>query len=363
MCTMNIIEAVEKGALAQVRSFLNDDISLVKSTRNDSGSTLLHIAAEDGYREIIKLLLSKGIDINVRDEAGNTPLHKAVLNGELESVRLLLSRGADINARDDQGVTPLDYAGVAGVTGMIDFLRSKGAIAGAKVPDLKYTPPIAFGRISREHAEAHRGEVISKTPEIYVFADSNFHCLTFVSYHLHRDRAGDYYIIASLYVLKDSPVKHAVPAQPQYIIVKLTSPVNKQYNPGLAVLSSAASNPPDRFALEDKVKHFKYADDRFVLDKDEENGGYGIAKELLLLLERAGSTFNDWNVEDSMKNQEVNHPNSWNPGFIISESRREMVNGENLHRDGCYVFRSNSFDWRIAMDLSQAWVISRHHVN
>ncbi|EDO42735.1 predicted protein, partial [Nematostella vectensis] len=38
---------------------------------------------------------------------GQTPLHKAAGKGNIESVRLLLTRGADVNFADKQGRTPM----------------------------------------------------------------------------------------------------------------------------------------------------------------------------------------------------------------------------------------------------------------
>ena len=50
---------------------------------------------------VVKSLLSKGADVNIRHKHGWTPLHAAVASGSVELVRLLLSSGADINAQDE----------------------------------------------------------------------------------------------------------------------------------------------------------------------------------------------------------------------------------------------------------------------
>jgi ankyrin repeat protein len=52
-----------------------------------------------GYLVIVQMLLEKGIDINTRDSQGWTALHLAAERGQHEVVKLLLDRGADVYAR------------------------------------------------------------------------------------------------------------------------------------------------------------------------------------------------------------------------------------------------------------------------
>ena len=70
----------------------------------------LHEAAADGDIEQVKLLISKGADINSKDKGGNIPLHYAVKAGKIEVVQLLIEAGADINVKDNRDRTPLHMA-------------------------------------------------------------------------------------------------------------------------------------------------------------------------------------------------------------------------------------------------------------
>jgi ankyrin repeat protein len=63
-------------------------------------------ASEDNLEEVVRLIV--GIDVNLRDEAtGTTALDEAVDNGNREMVELLLSRGADVKRRGESGRTIL----------------------------------------------------------------------------------------------------------------------------------------------------------------------------------------------------------------------------------------------------------------
>lgn len=71
------------------------------NVRDNNGRTPLHNVTS---AVIAKLLIERGVDVNARDRAGRTPLHDAQ---SCDIAQLLISRGADVNARDNKGMTPL----------------------------------------------------------------------------------------------------------------------------------------------------------------------------------------------------------------------------------------------------------------
>lgn len=78
--------------------------------------------------EAVSAALSLGSDINAANPAGDTAMHIAATQGYSEVVKLLASQGADLNARNARGLTPLaTVAGRAGRKSMVDLLRSLGA--------------------------------------------------------------------------------------------------------------------------------------------------------------------------------------------------------------------------------------------
>lgn len=68
-------------------------------------------AAGLGNLKLVKLLLSRGAEINDVDTQGYTAVHRAVSEGHSNVVRFLLEHGADPNIKDNiDNYTCLDHA-------------------------------------------------------------------------------------------------------------------------------------------------------------------------------------------------------------------------------------------------------------
>ncbi|XP_036445980.1 caskin-2 isoform X4 [Colossoma macropomum] len=105
--------ACEFGRLKVAQLLLSSNMitTLLEGDKRDSiesaFNTPLHLAARNGHKDIIRLLLKAGIDINRATKAG-TALHEASLYGKTEVVRLLLDAGIDVNIRNTYNQTALD---------------------------------------------------------------------------------------------------------------------------------------------------------------------------------------------------------------------------------------------------------------
>lgn len=67
---------------------------------------MLAYAAAYGNLDIVKLILSRGADINGRVAYGDVPLIKAAEHGRRDIVGYLLEQGADVNRANAFGVSP-----------------------------------------------------------------------------------------------------------------------------------------------------------------------------------------------------------------------------------------------------------------
>jgi ankyrin repeat protein len=101
------------GDLAKVRYLLSKGASV--TARSKVGRTPLSIAAAyDGSVEIARLMIEKGADVKAVDESGASVLEIAASVNNLEVARLLVAKGADVNNTDKDGFTPLGDAVSAG---------------------------------------------------------------------------------------------------------------------------------------------------------------------------------------------------------------------------------------------------------
>jgi ankyrin repeat protein len=95
--------------------------------------TALHVAAEHGNVELVRLLAARGADVNARDAYGMTPVYIAVKDGGAAVIALLAERGANVNLRvGDSGETALLAAVRYGRTPVFEALLARGADLNAR---------------------------------------------------------------------------------------------------------------------------------------------------------------------------------------------------------------------------------------
>lgn len=123
-----IISNVENSEerLVQLKRYLDQEGFTNINDIDSFGDTALHIASNDGFIDIVEILLSKGANPNIADKMGNTPLHLAALFGNLQIVTLLLNHGADINYTNDLGA-PIHWAFELHHIHVISHLVAQGA--------------------------------------------------------------------------------------------------------------------------------------------------------------------------------------------------------------------------------------------
>jgi hypothetical protein len=128
-CAGGLHLAAAKGDIAAITAMLDrganiNDIDIAATT----WGTPLHFASKECQVETVKLLLEKGVDVNI--SAGHvqwTALRFAADKGCNDVVTLLLEGGAEIDARDRWGNTPLMAAATKGQLSTVKLLIEKGA--------------------------------------------------------------------------------------------------------------------------------------------------------------------------------------------------------------------------------------------
>ncbi|WP_395803588.1 ankyrin repeat domain-containing protein [Daejeonella sp.] len=70
----------------------------------------LHIAVENKFTMIAKMLIEGGADCSFTQFSGISPLHLAAKNGNIDLLIVLLEAGANVNIKNHDGKSPADLA-------------------------------------------------------------------------------------------------------------------------------------------------------------------------------------------------------------------------------------------------------------
>ena len=231
----NVEQLVRRGA----------DVNLVVA----DGLTPLFFAAENGYLEVARALLqAPGIRVNQAAGIRYIPLGVAAQYAYKDIVRLLLKKGADPNIRSATGLTPLNVACLHGHMAIVQMLLHFGADTDAEVQDPEGARPAQTpyslaelgghrGIMSVLAAHRRHGEAASRSGQLPITGEPERTAQTPAA-----SEAGSLPVIGA-----DAPVKHTSSASPEAPERKA---MEKQDAPAEATpgTASAAATPgrPDK---------------------------------------------------------------------------------------------------------------------
>ena len=121
-----LIEAARTGNIAAVEPALKRGADLDSRT-NMYGDTALTLACKGGHKEVARLLLERGADVDKPAQSKRNALWMAVNYGHSDLAELLVAKGADVDYQDDAGETPLMVAARRGEAAIAGMLLKNGA--------------------------------------------------------------------------------------------------------------------------------------------------------------------------------------------------------------------------------------------
>ncbi|XP_044579759.1 uncharacterized protein LOC123261929 [Cotesia glomerata] len=133
--------AVAKGHLEVVKILFG----YTKMKINNKGIdnfTMLHIASQEGYLDIVKYLVEKGADVHATNKSGSKPIHIAAREGHVSIVEFFFSIKMSNNTLGHQGQTLLHYAVVAPKKEIVEYLINQKM--DVNVGDAKGLTPIYY---------------------------------------------------------------------------------------------------------------------------------------------------------------------------------------------------------------------------
>ncbi len=113
-----VFDLARDGETAALAQQLDDGVPA--TAINESGDSLVMLAAYYGQLETVELLLARGADPNHANDRAQTPLAGAVFKGQVAIVRALLAAGADPTAGFPSAI---EAAQMFGKTDMLELFE------------------------------------------------------------------------------------------------------------------------------------------------------------------------------------------------------------------------------------------------
>ena len=122
---LNMLHKAAQGNKPSAICYFNKKYKMDLMTTEENNMNALHLATISGMDSSVIFLLSLGINPNARDKNGLTALHYAVKKNHIRIIKKLLQKGADTNIKDNKSKkTPIMYA--KNKPEIMEIFRKKG---------------------------------------------------------------------------------------------------------------------------------------------------------------------------------------------------------------------------------------------
>ncbi|XP_041969266.1 uncharacterized protein LOC121726098 [Aricia agestis] len=156
--------AVRNGKMDIVKYFIEDKKLSIDNVDN-SGRTILHVAALAGHNIIIEYLLGKNANVSVKDRNGYSPVHFAIIRNHTKAAITLLQKESNVDLNEVcGGFTPLHVAAEHGHLDVVNYLIGRNANINAK-NDNNWIP--LHGAALKGHADVVKVLLLNGS-EVYV---------------------------------------------------------------------------------------------------------------------------------------------------------------------------------------------------
>jgi len=157
------LNAVQKGNLRYIQQQINARYP-VNRDRDSNGNTALLIASDNGFNNIVSILIASGADKEARNNLGQTPLILASIKGHEEVVLELIRSRVNLNISDNNNHTALIESLINNRINIANILLDNNANIGDRIGDLNalnYVPQ----RIEYQDLETRIRQIYNSNPE------------------------------------------------------------------------------------------------------------------------------------------------------------------------------------------------------
>ncbi|XP_069182377.1 uncharacterized protein [Procambarus clarkii] len=182
----------EEVGLSIVRVIEETAVCGLDTCRSD-GFTLLHLAAQHGYPNMMHRLLSLKLSPDMKNNHGETPLFVAIRSNQLACVQQLINAGTRLSLVDNRGGTALHMAAKNGNVTVIDMLLTTSELEERDVDinrcdNIGYTP-IYYAINASRYDIVQRFLEYSLVRKVHVKATNGE---TLLQFYTERNNLGQY---------------------------------------------------------------------------------------------------------------------------------------------------------------------------